>query len=138
MTTSTTAAVAASTVATTAAVIAPAQESIFVWLNTFVHSMQFQELWVFLLVGFIGIFAHYAKKRLGQEIEGSFYKYLIGDHPASTITALSTFIGTAITYVFSGTIESASWSAIIGLAFTTGYAVDSALNKSTKPEFTPK
>lgn len=114
------------------------QESIFLWINHFVHSMQFQELWVFLLVGFIGIFAHYAKKRLGKEIDSSFYKYLVGDHPASTITALSTFVGTALTYVFSGTIESASWSAIIGLAFTTGYAVDSALNKSTKPEFTPK
>lgn len=113
------------------------QESIFVWLTTFFQSMQFQELWVFILVGFIGIFAHYAKKRLGKEIEGSFFKYLIGDHPSNTITALSTLLGTALTYVFSGTIESASWSAIIGLAFTTGYALDSALNKSTKPEFSP-
>lgn len=114
------------------------QESVFEWFNHFIHSMQFQELWVFILVGFIGIFVHYAKKRLGNEIEGSFGKYLIGDHPSSTITAMFTFIGTALTYVFSGTIESASWSAIIGLAFTTGYAVDSALNKSTKPEFSPK
>ena len=139
MTTATTATVVATSAAATAAVVVPAgQESVFVWLNTFFHSMQFQELWVFLLVGFVGIFVHYAKKRLGQEIEGSFFKYLVGDHPASTITAISTFIGTAVTYVFSGTIESASWSAIIGLAFTTGYAVDSALNKSSKPEFTSK
>lgn len=119
-------------------ITSPQQESIFIYLDKFVHSMQFQELWVFLLVGFIGVFAHYAKKRLGKEIEGNFYKYLVGDHVGSTVTALSTLVGTALTYVFSGTIESASWSSIIGLAFTTGYALDSALNKSTKPEFTSK
>ena len=112
----------------------PAQVSIFEWLSHLFVSIEFQELWVYLIAGSIGIFGHYLKKLLSKEVEGNFYQYLVGDHLANTITALSTFVVSAFTYVFTGAVNSASWPVLIGLALTTGYAIDSTINKSTPLE----
>ena len=93
-----------------------------------------EEFLVFILIGFVGIFCHYMRKVLSDEIKGTFYDYMVGDHKANTITAVTTFLSTAITYVFSGSVTNLSWQTLIGLAFTTGYTLDSIFNKGAKPD----
>ncbi len=108
------------------------KQSFIEWVYSLPSSMEIQELIVFFIAGSIGVFSHFLKKKFCKELTGSFYNYLVGDHPAYTILALSTFWATAFTYIFSGTIDSASWPTTIGLALTTGYSLDSVLNKGSK------
>lgn len=107
----------------------PEQISFIAWLISLFNGLQAQQLLVFLGMGFLGIYSHYFKKEFVGELSGGFYNYLVGDHPRQTLITLTSFLGSAIAYVFSGSMEGAEWSALVGLAFTTGYSLDSALNK---------
>lgn len=105
------------------------QVSFFTWVLSTLNSMQTQQLLIYLVVGCFGIFAHYFKKWFTDEIEGSFYQYIVGDHPKETIITMLSFIGSSVAYIYSGAMVGSGWPAIIGLAFTTGYSLDSAFNK---------
>jgi hypothetical protein len=119
---------------TTAPTFPVPQQSFIDWVVSQATSMHGQQLVVYLVVGFLGIFAHWLKNYLNDEYDKSFWHYLVGDKPKSTVVTLSSFIGSGLTYMYTGTIASASWPALLGLAFTTGYSFDSLLNKSTKSD----
>lgn len=104
------------------------------WVIAFVASMQFQQLLIYVAFGLIGALVHYYLKVIGGDIKNNLKLYLWGSHRSRTVTAFSTFLGSAFTYIFSGAVVGITWPALIGLAFTTGYALDSAINKGEKPD----
>ena len=108
-------------------------QSILLWLASVVTPLKFQELAVFAIAGGSGMLSHYVKKVINKEIVPGLYNYLIGDHMKNTVAALSSFGTAMLAYVFSGTTDTTSWPAFIGLAFTTGYSLDSIINKGTHP-----
>jgi len=110
--------------------------SFYDWVSVFFKSMEFQQLYIYIIFATLGMFGHYLKKSLSKEIQGSLYKYLFIDHPLSTFNSLSAIVVSACTYIFSGSTESIQWGPLIGLALTTGFSIDSIVNKSTPPEFT--
>ncbi len=105
--------------------------SFIAWITSLVSSLKFQQFIVYILAGFVGIYSHYVKKWLEDEVKGGFGKYLFGDHPKHTIATVLTFIGSGVTYVFMGT-EVANWPSLLTLSFTMGYSLDSAINKGGK------
>lgn len=107
----------------------------FQWLNSLIHSLQGQQILVFWITGFVGMYFHYLVKALNKEIRWGFIKYLFGNYGGRTLTSLVTFMGSGVTYVFSGSVESLAWPTLLSLALTTGYAIDSAINKGDKPDF---
>ena len=109
------------------------QQPFFDWVYTLLSSNDTKILGVYLIVGFIGIFFHYFKQWMTNSINGNFWTYLIGDCPRHTAAMIMTFVGSGIAYVYSGALDSSSWLAILGVAFSTGYSVDSAVNKGSKP-----
>ena len=112
------------------------QISFGTWVETSLHSIETQQLIIYLIIGFIGIFLHYLKLWVTQNVEGSFYKYLIGDHPRQTLVTMLSFVGSSIGYIYSGAMVGSGWPALIGLAFTTGYSLDSAFNKGNSSKIT--
>ena len=100
------------------------------WMNIFIHSLSFQQLIVYNLAAFLGLYIHYWKKILSKEIEGSFNRYMFKDHPLYTFNAVIAIIVSSCTYIFSGSTASITWEALLGLAITTGYSIDSIVNKS--------
>lgn len=84
---------------------------------------------LFLVCGAVGATCHYLKKWLRDEIKGSLTRYLFKSHPKETVMSLLTFLGAACTLHLGGQLADLSAQALIMLAFTTGYTVDSAVNK---------
>lgn len=103
------------------------------WIMSFLNSFEAQQLIVYLIVGIVGIFSHYIKGYLQEEITGSFFKYMTNDHPKRSLAMFLSFIGSGVIYVTSGATAGMGWAALLGLAFTTGYSIDSTVNKSTPP-----
>ena len=91
-----------------------------------------QSLGVFLAAGLGGMFAHYAKKWLRREINGSLIDYLLRDHPRETALAMLTFLGAAGTVYLSGQLTGLAIGPLLLTAFTVGYTCDSAINKGEK------
>lgn len=104
----------------------------FPWLFSQITSIHSQQLGVYLVVGVIGMLAHWARLYLTGEYSQSFWYYLFGDQPKKTLLTLGTFVSSGFTYLFTGAVATASWPALMGLAFTTGYSLDSMLNRGTK------
>ena len=88
-----------------------------------------QSVGVFLATGFVGMFAHYAKKWLRREINGSPIDYLFRDHPRETALAAMAFVGAAGGIYLAGQMHGLAFSQLVLLGFTTGYTCDSGLNK---------
>lgn len=86
-------------------------------------------LLVFMSVGMLGMLGHFAKKRLRGEIQGSLFRYLFCDRPSATLLALLSFIAAGAALAGAGALNDLSVTSLVGLAFTTGYTVDSALNR---------
>lgn len=91
------------------------------------------ELAAFIAVGIVGAFAHWFKKWLLDEITGSLVDYLFRDHPKNTGLAMFTLVGLACAAWLAGQLDTLDVRALIALAFTTGFTVDSAVNKGAKP-----
>ncbi len=105
--------------------------SFFSWLIGLWSSYQLEQLIVYIIVGILGIVAHYIKQYLTENVKGSIYKYMVKDSPKRSLAMILTFIGSAIGYVLSGATDGMTWASLIGLAFTTGYSLDSSINRST-------
>lgn len=111
--------------------------SFFDWVILTLNSFQMQQFIVYCAFGILGIIGHYIKKYLNDdyseaELSEHFYQYMFGDHPKRTLAMVLSFIGSGLAYVFSGATDGMTWVALIGLAFTTGYSLDSTVNKNTR------
>ena len=122
----------------TAATAIAGNQEFFTWIHVAVSAPEFQQLYIFLVVGLVGIVAHFLKRKLEGELAGNFWNYLFGSYTGRTLTALGTFVGSAFTYVYTGAADGITWPALIGLAFSTGYMVDSSINKGTKVNGLPE
>lgn len=109
-------------------------QDFFTWLALEFSSGLTQVLLVYLVIGVIGMFIHYLKKYLNGDILGNFWEYMLRDNIKHTIASVGGFIISGVGYVYSGVVEGMSWPALIGLAFTTGYSFDSAVNRGAKKE----
>lgn len=105
------------------------------WAVSVIHSFETQQLLVYLITGIIGMFAHYVKQYLTDNVSGNFFKYMIGDHPKQSLLTVGSFLISGVGYVYSGAATGITWPALIGLAATTGYTFDSTMNKATPKEF---
>lgn len=107
------------------------------WALLTLSSFQMQQFIVYCVFGIFGILAHYVKKYLNDEgsdsLSDHFFKYMVGDHPKRSVAMVLSFIGSGLAYVFSGATDGMTWVALIGLAFTTGYSLDSTVNKVRRP-----
>lgn len=83
----------------------------------------------FLIAGLIGMVAHYSKKRLRAEVDGSAIDYFLRDYPGHTTGALFAFGCAAAALLASGALESMSTWTAVGAGLTTGWTADSAINK---------
>lgn len=88
---------------------------------------------VFLVCGAVGASCHYLKKWLRDEIQGSLIRYLVVSHPKDTVLSVMTFFGAACAMHLGGQLAELTAQALIMLGFTTGYTVDSAVNKGDAP-----
>lgn len=86
---------------------------------------------VFYLAGLFGMVNHYTKKWARGEYKGSLWSYMCTDNPKSSLLAITSYIGTAAAIASTGALEAMNLGPLIGLGFTTGYTVDSVVNKTT-------
>lgn len=84
---------------------------------------------VFAIVGIGGMIGHYVKKWIRGEIHGNLIAYIFCDHPRQTALAVATFLGTAASLALTGQLDTLTVGNLIVTAITTGYTVDSAVNK---------
>lgn len=83
---------------------------------------------VFFFLGVAGMVGHWAKRWVRLETDKTLWSYLFRDSPRYTLYAFLTYVGAVLSMVIFGDIDFASKEAL-GLAFTTGYSIDSAINK---------
>lgn len=93
----------------------------------------FQRLGLFMVVSLVGCVSHYYKKWLRGEIEGSLKTYIVGKYSRETVLMLVTLVGVTLTMFFGNQIQGLNLQQLLVLAFTTGYTVDSAVNKGATP-----
>lgn len=86
---------------------------------------------VFYVCGLAGMVAHYTKKWARGEYRGNLWAYLVADNPRATLAAVITYAGTAAGVVATGTLHGMDLATVAALGFTTGFALDSAINKAT-------
>lgn len=89
----------------------------------------YQDLSAFFGVGVAGMLAHYLKKWLRGEIVGDLGDYLFRDHKSATVLAVLSLFGTSASLWLSGQFAGMQPGPFLLLAFATGWACDSALNK---------
>jgi 4-hydroxybenzoate polyprenyltransferase len=82
---------------------------------------------LFLLLGLLGLLAHWAKGWAQGRFPGSLYAYLFIIAPRRTVATLMTFAG-AMATALANIAEPGSTQSL-ALAFTAGYLIDSAINK---------
>lgn len=82
-----------------------------------------------ILASLAGALGHYLKKWARGEIIGNLLQYLAVDYPKSTVAMLMTLAGAVAAILASGVLHGMDAWTIAGLGFTTGYTIDSAVNK---------
>lgn len=87
---------------------------------------------VFFGVGLLGMFAHFLKKWTRGEIAGGPIDYLVS-HPKHTVASILTFMGATAGLMASGQLDNLNLPVLVGLAFTTGWTIDSGINKGPSP-----
>jgi len=94
--------------------------------------------WLFIASGFVGMVAHYLKKRARKETGSSLTGYFGTDNLNNTLTTFGAFGMAVIGALSTGIIapDATIW-AVLYAGLTTGYAVDSGFNKGT-PHPKPK
>jgi hypothetical protein len=85
---------------------------------------------VFYACGFAGMVAHYAKKWTRGEINLSLFEYMVKDNPKASVAAVCTCLGATTAIVATGTLHGMDIPTVAALGFTTGFAIDSAVNKT--------
>lgn len=85
---------------------------------------------VFYLAGFVGMVAHYVKKWTKGEYAGNLWAYLFADNPRASLAAVITYAGAAAAVVATGSLDGMKLAQVAALGFTTGYAIDSTVNKT--------
>ena len=86
------------------------------------------ELYLFYLAGIAGMLTHWSKLWIRNETDAGLWEYLFVAHPRYTLYAFLTYTGAVATMVFGGDIDFTTREAFL-LAVSTGYSVDSAVNK---------
>jgi hypothetical protein len=85
---------------------------------------------VFYLAGLLGMVAHYTKKWARGQYAGNLWAYLFADHPRASLVAVITYTAAAAGVLVTGSIEGMKLYQVAALGFTTGYAIDSAVNSA--------
>ncbi len=85
---------------------------------------------VFYLAGIIGMLAHYTKKWARGQYVGNLWAYLFADHPRASLAAVITYTATAAGVLTTASLAGMTLAQVAALGFTTGYAIDSAVNRT--------
>ena len=83
---------------------------------------------IFIFISLLGLLGHAFKKYLSGQLSGSIVDYLFLNNPKRTVLAMLTTIASAVGLIVGEQIPVQA-GAFIMLAFTTGFSVDSTLNR---------
>lgn len=108
-------------------------------------NININQLVLFIVIGMLGIYAHWYKKTRRDELRGRFIDYLIADYPGRTMSTLAVFLGASFTAASQGAISGLDmqlavkmlgqgqlyWPTfgVISSAFMLGWTCDSGINK---------
>ncbi|HZR37260.1 MAG TPA: hypothetical protein VFA75_17960 [Nevskia sp.] len=84
---------------------------------------------IFTAVAIAGMLAHYVKSWAKGEISGNLVDYLFRDNPRATVLSLGGVLTAVATTAATGTLDGMSLQQLLLSGFTTGFAIDSTLNK---------
>lgn len=102
----------------------------FEWVQQLAATHVIDQFTVFMAAGMIGIIAHFIKKKyIDKEITSGLWTYLLVEYPDRTLITFSSLLIACLTYLATGVVASTTWPALIGMAFTTGFSLNSSLNK---------
>lgn len=115
------------------------QGSFHEYLRTLWDSRRPAQVGVLLGFGLLGIAANYFYKWLTRQSNGSLWHYLAVDNPRRTLASFAAYAGWIFGVAFPSDMvtDATTWTAIINLALTTGFAIDVVANKSTRAAWTP-
>lgn len=99
-------------------------------IDTVMSKMVTHSAIVFYVAGFLGMLGHYTKKWARGQYAGNLWAYLFADHPRASLSAVITYSATAAGVLATGSVEGMGLAQIAALGFTTGYAIDSAVNRT--------
>ncbi len=85
---------------------------------------------VFYLAGIIGMLGHYTKKWARGQYAGNLWAYLFADHPRASVAAFITYTAAAAGVLATASLDGMTLAQVAALGFTTGYAIDSAVNQA--------
>lgn len=100
------------------------------WLYSLIESHVLDQFLVFMAFGLIGAIAHFIKKKyIEKEIQVGFWEYVVVKSPDRTLLTISSLLIACVGYLTTGVVASTTWPALIGMAFTTGFSLNSSFNK---------
>lgn len=113
------------------------QNSFWDFLAALPGSMEGQIFMAMLIMGAIGMMAHYAMRWLQGQITGGLFNYMFISYPKRTGLAYAGIIGAALTAIASNVFvtdsgEFVGWLNVIWFGLTNGYAADSVANKGAE------
>lgn len=105
-------------------------EGFLSWISSLVAGHVIDQFSVFMVAGLIGIVSHFVKKKyIDKEITSSFWSYMLVEYPDRTLITFCSLLAACLTYLATGVVASTTWPALIGMAFTTGFSLNSSFNK---------
>jgi hypothetical protein len=89
----------------------------------------FKNVLIFTGIAIVGMFAHYGKSWAKGEISGNLVDYLFRDNPRATVLSIGGVLAAVATTYATGTLTGLTLQQLLMSGFTTGFAIDSTLNK---------
>lgn len=84
----------------------------------------------FLASGVVGLFAHYAKKKLKGETTASFIGWFTNNNTAASVQTVLAFGAAMIGAMSTGLVDGMDMAHIVIAGATAGFAIDSGFNSA--------
>lgn len=109
----------------------------FDYVRIMLVSKELSRWGVLMSAGVLGICANYFYKWVTEQISGSLWIYLFEEYPRRTLLAFTLYVSWTFVAITTGLVsEAMSWSVIINLGASTGFAVDALVNKARRSQWT--
>lgn len=90
--------------------------------------------WFFTAAMVLGAVMHYIKGRYRGEVQAKFIDYWLFDNPVSSLGVVGALVGIWVVVYESAALEGAKWLMVVASGWTSGWTMNSALNKTTMGE----
>lgn len=101
------------------------------WLLSLYTYIRLEQFLVYLSISYLGVICNWYQSKMYGIIKSTLLEYWFKHYPRGSILTFVSIMSAGITLVLSGNLDTMSWPSLLALAFSSGYALDSAIDVSS-------